>query len=89
MTTTRQLTHQYISEHPNSSVNEIADAVNLTRGSVSPQVTNLFKDGLLMRTGNHQEYRYSSASVAVEDKPVQHMSAGMGLFNKLLMGARR
>lgn len=88
MTTTRQLIHQYISEHPNSSVNEIAAAMNLTRGSVSPQVTNLFRDGLLMRTGNHQEYRYSSASVVAEDKTIQHMSAEMGLFNKLLRGVR-
>lgn len=88
MTTNRKLIHQYISEHPNSSVNEIAAALDTNRNCVSPQVTNLFRDGHLMRTGNHQEYRYSSASVVAEDKPVQHMSAEMGLFNKLLMGAR-
>lgn len=89
MTTTRQRIHQYISEHPNSSVNEIAKALDTNRNCISPQVTILFRDGLLMRTGNHQEYRYSSGPVdAAEEMPVQHMSADMNLFNKLLREVR-
>lgn len=89
MTTNRQLIHQYISEHPNTSVNEIADALGITRNCVSPQVSNLFKDGLVMRAGNAGGYRFSSSPVeASEDKTVQHMSADMAMFNKLLRGVR-
>ncbi|WP_314140036.1 winged helix-turn-helix domain-containing protein [Buttiauxella noackiae] len=89
MTTTRQRIHQYISEHPNISVNEIAAALNISRNCVSPQVSNLFKDGLVTRTGNAGGYRFSSGPVeATEEKPVLHMSADMALFNKLLRGVR-
>lgn len=88
MTTTRQRIHQYISEHPNSSVNEIAKALDTNRNCISPQVTILFRDGLLMRTGNHQEYRYSSASDVADDKSAQCMSAGMKMFNKCLRSVR-
>jgi predicted transcriptional regulator len=89
MTTTRHLIHQYISERPNSTVNEIAKALGMSRSGISPQVSNLFKDGLVSRSGSHLEYRYSSGPVEVtEEKPVQHMSADMAMFNKLLREVR-
>lgn len=89
MTTARQRIHQYISEHPNTTVTEIAKALSVSRSCVSPQVSNLFKDGLLSRSGNHQEYRYSSGPATdVAEKTTQHMSQEMALFNKLLRGAR-
>lgn len=89
MTTARQRIHQYISEHPNTTVTEIAKALGVSRSCVSPQVSNLFKDGLLSRSGNHQEYHYSSGpATEVAEKTTQHMSADMALFNKLLRGVR-
>lgn len=90
MTTARQRIHQYIHEHPNASVNEIASAIGVTRSCVSPQVSNLLNDGLLSRTGSHHEYRYSTVGAIVEPKesPAMHMSEGMALFNKLLREVR-
>lgn len=88
--TTRQRIHQYIHHHPNASVNEIAKSLGVTRACVSPQVTNLFKEDLVSRSGNHNEYRYTSTGPIAEpaSAPVLHMSEGMALFNKLLRGVR-
>lgn len=89
MTTTRQRIHQYISEHPASTVNDIAEAFDMNRNRISPQVSNLFKDGLVYRTGNHQEYRHSCGEIeAASVGKVQHMSADMALLNKCLRGVR-
>jgi predicted transcriptional regulator len=90
MTTTRQRIHTYISKHPNSSVNEIAAAIGVTRSCVSPQVSNLFRDGLLTRSVFNQGYRYAAIGTITEpaSAPAMHMSEGMALFNRLLRGVR-
>jgi predicted transcriptional regulator len=89
MTTTRQRIHHFIFEHPNSTITEIAKSLGVSRSCVSPQVSNLHKEGLVTRTGNHGEYRFSSGPVTEHvEKPVLHMSEGMCLFNKLLRGVR-
>jgi biotin operon repressor len=90
MTTTRQRIHTYISNNPNTSVNEIAEAMGVTRSCVSPQVSNLFRDGLLIRSGSHHGYRYAAIGTITEpaSAPATHMSEGMALFNKLLREVR-
>lgn len=89
MTTSRQKIRNFISEHPNTTVTEIAKALGVSRSCVSPQVSNLHKSGLVTRTGNCGEYHYSSRHVDESEEPaVAHMSADMALLNKLLKGVR-
>jgi DNA-binding MarR family transcriptional regulator len=90
MITTRQRIHTYIKDNPDTTVNEIAAAMGVTRSCVSPQVSNLFRDGLLTRSVFNQGYRYAAIGTITEPAAALalHMSEGMALFNKLLKGVR-